>query len=80
MDDTYIKDLDLSKYSRLEELFCSNTKVVELDLSTLKNLKLVRCKGVKRVILSPEQKIEGLNVGPDYKYCIDRDTEIITKK
>lgn len=80
VDDTYIKDLDLSKYPRLEELFCSNTKVVELDLSTLKNLKLVRCKGVKRVILSPEQKIEGLNVGPDYKYCIDRDTEIITKK
>lgn len=80
VDDTYIKDLDLSKYPRLEKLFCSNTKVGELDLSTLKNLELVRCKGVKKVILSPEQKIEGLNVGPDYKYCIDRDTEIITKK
>lgn len=79
VDDTYIKDLDLSKYPRLEEVFCSNAKVEELDLSMLKNLKTVRCKGVKRVVLSPEQKIEGLNVGPDYRYCIDRDTEIITK-
>lgn len=79
LNDSYIGEVDLSKYPRLEELFCSNTKVEELDLSMLKNLREVRCKGVKRVILSPEQKIVGLNIAPDYKYCIDRDIEIITK-
>lgn len=79
LEDSYIGNVDLSKYPRLEELYCSNTKIEELDLSMLKNLKDVRCKGVKRVLLSPEQKIAGLNVAPDYKYCIDRDIEIITK-
>ncbi len=79
VDHTYISDLDLSKYPRLEELFCSGTKVEQLDLSMLKNLYHVRCKGVKKVIISPEQKIVGLNVDPDYKYCIDQNTEIITK-
>lgn len=80
VDNTYISELDLSKYPRLEGLFCSSTKVNELDLSMLKNLSNVRCKGVKKVIVSPEQKIVGLNIAPDYKYCIDRETEIITKK
>ena len=80
VDNTYISELDLSKYPRLEELFCSNTKVNELDLSMLKNLYHVRCKGVKKVIVSPEQKIVGLNIAPDYEYCLDRETEIITKK
>lgn len=80
VDDTHITSIDLSKYPRLEELYCSNTKVKELDLSMLKNLREVRCKGVRKVILSPEQKIVGLNVGPDYKYCIDHDVDIITKK
>lgn len=79
VDDTQISDLDLSNYPRLEELFCSNTKVNQLDLSMLKNLSSVRCKGVKKVVISPGQKIEGLNIAPDYKYCIDNDTEIITK-
>ena len=79
VNDTYLTELDLSKYPRLEEVFCDNTKIETLDLSMLKNLNQVRCKGVKKVIISPEQKIVGLNIDPDYKYCIDRDTEIITK-
>ncbi len=80
IDRTYLKNIDLSLYPRLEELFCSDTGIDELDLSMLPNLKKVRCKGVRKVIVSPEQKIKGLNIAPDYKYCIDKDTQIITKK
>lgn len=79
LDETNIKHVDLSKFPRLERLYCSNTNINEIDLSMLPNLRSARCKGVKRIIISKDQKIDGINTDPDYKYAVDNDAQIIIK-
>lgn len=74
-----IDKLDLSLYPRLESLYIQNPNFTELDLSMLPNLRDVRCKGVSRIVLAPGQKIDGVNIEPDYRNCIDESTQIITK-
>lgn len=79
LNETRLKNIDLTKFPRLETLFCSETLIKEIDLSSLKNLQTARLKGIKKIYISPDQKIEGLNVMPDYEYVLDKDAEIIVK-